>query len=191
LETKTCYRCRQKLGTEEFVKKNGKYLSWCIECNKEYKRLWARKKYWQNPEKARERANQWYWENHEKAREINMRYHWKNKDKKYAHRRKYYEQNKEKEMARMLKYKKENPEANRERAARYRALKTKNMASVVDYNYILERDGLACHICGKPVSEEVLHFDHVVPLSKGGEHSNKNIKVSHSFCNISKKDNLF
>lgn len=53
----------------------------------------------------------------------------------------------------------------------------------VDYKRILERDGLVCHICTLPVEEEDLQFDHVMPLSKGGPHTEKNIKVSHARCN--------
>jgi len=33
---------------------------------------------------------------------------------------------------------------------------------------------------------EDLHFDHVVPLSKGGPHTTENIRPSHSTCNLKK-----
>jgi len=42
---------------------------------------------------------------------------------------------------------------------------------------------MICHICRKKVRLSQLHFDHVIPLAKGGEHSERNIAVSHGRCN--------
>lgn len=57
----------------------------------------------------------------------------------------------------------------------------------VNYPAILERDGMTCHLCGDDIpSLDSLHFDHVIPLSKGGAHSMANIKPSHARCNLSK-----
>lgn len=53
----------------------------------------------------------------------------------------------------------------------------------VSFPRILERDGYVCHLCGGPVDPDDLDFDHVVPLSKGGAHSEENIRVSHRTCN--------
>lgn len=50
---------------------------------------------------------------------------------------------------------------------------------------------MVCHICSRRVEDNSqLHFDHVIPLSRGGEHSNDNIKVSHAVCNMSKGTKL-
>lgn len=57
---------------------------------------------------------------------------------------------------------------------------------VVDYDAIRKRDRMRCHICRKVVKERDLHFDHVIPLAAGGDHSNENIAVSHARCNTSK-----
>lgn len=51
---------------------------------------------------------------------------------------------------------------------------------------VLERDGLVCHVCSNPVEATDVHIDHVIPLSRGGMTSLENLKVSHSFCNMSK-----
>ena len=60
---------------------------------------------------------------------------------------------------------------------------------------IFERDGWACHICGDPVdrSAEVPDLsaptlDHVIPLAKGGRHTETNIKTAHFYCNSAKRD---
>lgn len=61
---------------------------------------------------------------------------------------------------------------------------------LVDLNLIWQRDGGICHICGGLVAPDDVHFDHVIPLSKGGPHTYDNIKVAHSACNLRKRDKL-
>jgi 5-methylcytosine-specific restriction endonuclease McrA len=63
-----------------------------------------------------------------------------------------------------------------------------NDASVgkVDYNAIVQRDGMVCYLCDQEVSRETLSFDHVVPLARGGAHSMDNIRVCHKSCNFKK-----
>lgn len=55
-----------------------------------------------------------------------------------------------------------------------------------NYDDIYDRDGGICYLCGLPSPVEVTHFDHVVPLSRGGLHSDDNIRVTHSTCNLQK-----
>ena len=74
----------------------------------------------------------------------------------------------------------------RVQAAKRRKILAENFIEEVDYNKILERDNYMCHICNKPVEPQDVHFDHVVPLSKGGAHSMENVKVAHSACNLRK-----
>lgn len=49
---------------------------------------------------------------------------------------------------------------------------------------------MMCHICKTAVDDSLLHYDHVVPLARGGAHTNENIAVSHAVCNIRKSDKL-
>lgn len=60
---------------------------------------------------------------------------------------------------------------------------------------IYERDGWKCGICGKRVNDNlaVPHplaktIDHIIPLSKGGTHEPKNVRLAHFICN-SKRGN--
>lgn len=50
----------------------------------------------------------------------------------------------------------------------------------------IRRDGLVCGICGHPVPPEDVHVDHIVPVSKGGKSVLDNLRVTHSFCNVSR-----
>lgn len=63
----------------------------------------------------------------------------------------------------------------------------------VSPNYILSRDNMKCHICGKKINIKYKYphplsasLDHIIPISKGGEHSTRNIKAAHFGCNSSK-----
>ncbi|MGH3587804.1 MAG: HNH endonuclease [Pseudonocardia sp.] len=46
----------------------------------------------------------------------------------------------------------------------------------------------ACAYCGD--ADEVIHMDHVVPLSKGGAHAIGNVLPACAPCNLSKSDKL-
>lgn len=61
---------------------------------------------------------------------------------------------------------------------------------------VFERDNWVCHICGEPTERErkgthhprAPEIDHVVPLSKGGEHAYSNLACAHVRCNRRKSD---
>lgn len=55
---------------------------------------------------------------------------------------------------------------------------------------VFKRDAWVCKICGQPVVKDVPHMhpleatiDHIIPLSKGGEHSWDNVQCTHRRCN--------
>lgn len=61
----------------------------------------------------------------------------------------------------------------------------------VDRLVVFERDGWICHLCTEPVDRTLSGrdrlgptLDHVVPLSRGGEHSYANVKLAHRRCNV-------
>lgn len=89
---------------------------------------------------------------------------------------------------RLRQWRKDNPERAR-MVAREAAGRRRAPAGVkVDYDRILERDGMVCHICGDDIADRSdLHFDHVIPLSKGGPHVESNIRPSHAGCNMRKR----
>lgn len=60
---------------------------------------------------------------------------------------------------------------------------------------LFRRDGGICRICGRPIDASLSHpdpgsasVDHVIPVSKGGEHSYGNTQLAHLVCNLSKGD---
>lgn len=68
--------------------------------------------------------------------------------------------------------------------AEYRARRAAVSVEDVDRAVVWARDGGRCHICGKLCDPDRWHLDHLVPLSVGGEHSYRNVAVSHPSCNI-------
>lgn len=60
-----------------------------------------------------------------------------------------------------------------------------------DYRAILGEYGMVCHICdGLIESMDDLHFDHVIPLSRGGLHVVENVRPAHGVCNIRKGNKI-
>lgn len=77
----------------------------------------------------------------------------------------------------------------------------------VQRQVLFERDVGLCQICQDPINnkEEIFNWisclskmepqrpseDHIVPLSKGGQHSYENVQLTHLECNLKKGALLF
>ena len=75
------------------------------------------------------------------------------------------------------------------RIARERAMFVED----VDRMTLMERDSWTCKLCGLPIDSGLKFphplsqsIDHVMPVSKGGEHSYANTQAAHLNCNIRK-----
>ncbi len=53
----------------------------------------------------------------------------------------------------------------------------------VELQIVFDRDLERCHICGKRVHRSDASMDHIWPLSRGGEHSYDNVRLTHRSCN--------
>jgi 5-methylcytosine-specific restriction endonuclease McrA len=63
-----------------------------------------------------------------------------------------------------------------------KARKLKQFVEEVDPQVLLDSHGATCGICGGAI-QGPFHVDHVVPLSRGGEHSYANTQPAHPKCN--------
>ncbi len=146
-------------------------------------RIWRE----QNPEKAKASYTNYRKENPDKYKASCENWRQNNRQRHLAgHRersRRYYETHKDIHRSRVVQWGRENPTVLKQYYQRYRALKNKATVESVDLQAILERDNGICGICGKPVIEQVLEFDHIVPLSRGGGHTNDNLQCAHKRCN--------
>ena len=82
---------------------------------------------------------------------------------------------------------------NRRWSYEYRARKWSAFVEQVEPSRVLERDGWICQLCMEPIDMTVAwpdplspSIDHVVPLSKGGDHSYANCQAAHLGCNCAK-----
>lgn len=74
--------------------------------------------------------------------------------------------------------------------AKLRALKRGVTAERIDRLAVYDRESGRCHICHRPVSRVRFHLEHLVPLSKGGEHTYSNVAIAHPHCNQAKAARL-
>lgn len=82
------------------------------------------------------------------------------------------------------------------RRARKRSTKVEGVA--IDPIAIFERDGWLCHLCGGKtlkakrgtMHDKAPQLDHIIPLAKGGSHTEGNLACSHGRCNLMKSDKI-
>ena len=80
---------------------------------------------------------------------------------------------------------------NKDQKGRRRARKMGCVVTKADFAAIIAEHGMVCHICGLDILTRAdLHFDHVIPLAKGGAHCPANIRPSHALCNLRKSDKV-
>lgn len=77
---------------------------------------------------------------------------------------------------------KDNDYRNRRRAIKYGSPFTEKIAR----RELIARDGSFCYLCGKVLLNHEVTLDHVIPLSRGGEHSYDNLKIACRPCNVKK-----
>lgn len=56
---------------------------------------------------------------------------------------------------------------------------------------LIQRDGLVCGICGKPIaSYRECTVDHITPKARGGATTLANCQLAHFYCNQKKGDDI-
>lgn len=69
-------------------------------------------------------------------------------------------------------------------SALIRARRHKAHVSQVNRRKIIERDCSTCYMCGRKLSYTELVIDYVIPISRGGSHSEDNLAVACTPCNL-------
>lgn len=133
-------------------------------------------------------------------------YHARNKDRIAQYNRAYYAARKAENRVRCARWREANPDRHRENVARWQAANPLRVRehwiakharryaqiratrrSPIDYAAILAEHGMHCYICRQPIEDRrQLHFDHVIPLARGGRHVHENIRPTHARCNMIK-----
>ena len=128
----------------------------CKPCSNAAKRRWDKA----NPEKTRAAISRWHAANIERFRAVQR------------------------------VYQADNPDKMRDQVEIRRARIHNALVERVDRTVVFQRDNGICQIgtvCGNtPVNPESWHLDHIISLSRGGEHSYANTQVSCPPCNLRK-----
>ena len=75
-------------------------------------------------------------------------------------------------------------------ASRRRCGGERSQSSTSSHLLFLELADGVCGICGEDVDPTNYHVDHIVPISRGGEHSYANTQPAHPACNQRKHNKL-
>lgn len=94
---------------------------------------------------------------------------------------------------RMIKWAKSNPEKHkiniRNVGHRYRARKYNTTVGSIDYSRILIDSCGICGICEKYLDSSI-EYDHIIPIARGGSHTQDNLQATHALCNHKKSSRL-
>lgn len=137
-----------------------------------------------NPDKVKMWKRNDYLKRKKICNEKSKEYYEKNKDKIIAWQTGWAEANHEK--VKSIKRKYNNSIKGRAARHNYRSLKRANGYKLTEDNIkmLISQQNNKCFYCDKDL--ENFQIEHIIPLSKGGEHKLYNIVLSCSFCNHSK-----
>lgn len=65
-----------------------------------------------------------------------------------------------------------------------KALEKKATIGIINYEDIYVRDNNRCQLCRKKVTKANRSFDHIIPISLNGSHSQINLQLTHLACNV-------
>lgn len=170
-----CKECRAKDGAKYYLENSEK-----IKTNTKIYRL-------KNPEKCKEMNKKYFAENPEKKVHYSKKYRLANKDKLSANNKKYHLNNKERRYISGKQWRKNNPDRCRNYRISRRAQKLANGIYKVSIKEIQKLYQSPCIYCG---SSNLIEIDHVIPISRGGQHSIGNLVPACKKCNRNKSNKL-
>ena len=118
-------------------------------------------------------ASEYYRDNASRLRAYSAEHYAENRERYAETRATYYQNHKAEFSARTLMH-------------RAKVAGAKNIEFILP-TAIFERDRWTCHLCGKKVHKSKATLDHIVPLSKGGDHTVTNVALAHRRCNNKKQ----
>src|SRR5699024_3539461 len=90
-------------------------------------------------------------------------------------------------------WRKSNPDKARMIKKRRKALLKNATVEVFGFDDLKAKSGNTCYLCGEVIDYSLRHphskspsLDHIIPLSKGGDHSLENCAMTHLKCNLEK-----
>ena len=169
---------------------NKEYRARNLEKIREYNKLYLREWRKKNREKMRAYDAKWRAANPEAAKECDLK-----------KGRKYYKNNyhsrpeiRRAAVARAKRWMLANPERNKELRSdvkhRRRALEFATSIGPINYKQLRTDSNGLCGICRNPLGDSKTEYDHIIPLARGGGHTQDNLQLSHPQCNRIKNARL-
>lgn len=191
--TKVCTKCKVEKSLSEFHKDKNKPLgvqSACKTCrnlaNKKYNNLNQEKvalgkSRWRenNPEYGKI----WYQNNKEKVILSSRNWRKNNPEKAALNKKNWIAANPDKKSFYNRNWEKNNPEKVNEKAHRRRTRKYENGVFKVNDKFLKKLYSSPCANCG---SMYMVEADHIIPIARGGRHSEGNMQPMCRACNSSK-----
>jgi 5-methylcytosine-specific restriction endonuclease McrA len=131
------------------------------------------------PQENRDRVAKWRAENPERSKDACRSYHAEHRERILERKRLYYQRTRK-----LADQTEEGRFRERDKKARRRAQSSGGKITSAQWDAILARHNHCCAYCG--TGELPLEMDHVVALSKGGEHIASNIAPACKPCNSRK-----
>lgn len=192
---KTCPKCGISKPRTAFsihrAKADG-LQSWCKECISEH----AATKYRENPAHVRDKIKRSIDRDPERRKRVEHNYYLRHRDeidakvdveKRRVYARTHYHANKERVRRNNERYMARHPEMRRTIKSRRRARELGaaiNDFTAADWRALLTEYDNRCAYCG--CASDPLTQDHVIPLSRSGNHTKSNIVPACKSCNSSK-----
>lgn len=148
-------------------------------------------RYWRDPEARRADTARWREENPEKRKETSRNSYIKNAESRKAKAKAYRLANRDKCLATSRVCGKRHYEKNKDkyyaRAIARRAMKSGARGSLSRgiRKRLFAEKGRECVYCGTELGRSA-HLDHIIPLAKGGAHTDDNVQLLCPDCNLSK-----
>jgi len=181
---KTCSKCKDELpSTSEYFYTKGSVCKRCVS----------------------EQSKAYYRNNRDKVLSRVKTYAENNKEKVSEYHKQYYSENREELDRRNAEWIRRNPEGRkligRRHVRKARAITAGNIHEDWTEKELFETYGTDCYICNLPIdfdapkrgigSEHSSWPDHVIPTSRGGENTIRNVRPCHRKCNQHKHNKTY
>ncbi len=183
-DSKTCTICKIEKPVTAFMKRKDNYRNQCKECHNLRSIKYVR----DNPEKRKESKRLSYIKNKDKIVIYSKQYYLDNKDMLIARGMDWEKRNPDKVAAKYNRWRVSHPERVREIKNRRRVRLQDNGSYFITDSFLQRLYSSPCVACG---STKKVTQDHVVPIARGGVHSEGNLQPLCLSCNSSKKDKLW
>jgi len=180
-----CYHRQWRLGKPELWKA---IIARYHATHKEEEHVYRLKHYSQNREREMANSLKWNKEHPEKHKAHNKKWRQEHPEEVKARNARWYTEHREEEIARVSEERKLRPRYWYGYVMNRRARKKAALVAPVSLVAIYERDNGRCQICNRKVAFSVASLDHTLPLSKGGTHEARNVRLAHTLCNIRRQD---